>query len=71
PPPRGEHLSPGGKRPRTCGKRPRACGHARTRARARGASSGASDNGDTRVVGDEPPVKGLGIAKGARRPGKR
>lgn len=34
-------------------------------------SSSASDNGDTRVVGDEPPVKGLGIAKGARRPGKR
>ncbi|MGB3229590.1 MAG: heterodisulfide reductase-related iron-sulfur binding cluster, partial [Mycobacterium sp.] len=31
----------------------------------------ASGNGDARVVGDEPPVKGLGIAKGARRPGKR
>lgn len=30
-----------------------------------------SGNGQTRVVGDEPPVKGLGIAKGARRPGKR
>ncbi|MGE2729223.1 heterodisulfide reductase-related iron-sulfur binding cluster [Mycolicibacterium vaccae] len=29
-----------------------------------------SSNGD-RVVGDEPPVKGLGIAKGARRPGRR
>jgi hypothetical protein len=28
-------------------------------------------NGEARVVGDEPPVKGLGIAKGARRPGKR
>ncbi|WP_396903806.1 (Fe-S)-binding protein, partial [Mycolicibacterium phlei] len=26
---------------------------------------------DDRIVGDEPPVKGLGIAKGARRPGKR
>lgn len=34
-------------------------------------SSSAADNGETRVVGDEPPVKGLGIAKGARRPGKR
>ncbi|WP_179965789.1 (Fe-S)-binding protein [Mycolicibacterium confluentis] len=31
------------------------------------ATSGAGD----RVVGDEAPVKGLGIAKGARRPGKR
>lgn len=31
----------------------------------------SSDNGDSRIVGDEPPVKGLGIAKGARRPGKR
>ncbi|WP_193044663.1 (Fe-S)-binding protein [Mycolicibacterium baixiangningiae] len=31
----------------------------------------ASGNGDARVVGDEAPVKGLGIAKGARRPGKR
>jgi Fe-S oxidoreductase len=31
----------------------------------------AAGNGDARVVGDEPPVKGLGIAKGARRPGKR
>ncbi|BBY18097.1 (Fe-S)-binding protein [Mycolicibacterium litorale] len=31
----------------------------------------ASGNGDARIVGDEPPVKGLGIAKGARRPGKR
>lgn len=34
-------------------------------------SQPASGNGDVRVVGDEPPVKGLGIAKGARRPGKR
>lgn len=34
-------------------------------------SQPASGNGDARVVGDEPPVKGLGIAKGARRPGKR
>ncbi|WP_165804672.1 (Fe-S)-binding protein [Mycolicibacterium austroafricanum] len=34
-------------------------------------SSSGPDNGETRVVGDEPPVKGLGIAKGARRPGKR
>ncbi|MHA3024048.1 heterodisulfide reductase-related iron-sulfur binding cluster [Mycobacterium sp. BMJ-28] len=32
-------------------------------------SSNGSDN--DRVVGDEAPVKGLGIAKGARRPGKR
>ncbi|KUI26984.1 Fe-S oxidoreductase [Mycobacterium sp. IS-1496] len=31
----------------------------------------ASGNGDARIVGEEPPVKGLGIAKGARRPGKR
>jgi hypothetical protein len=31
----------------------------------------AAGTGDARVVGDEPPVKGLGIAKGARRPGKR
>jgi len=34
-------------------------------------SDNGSSNGDARVVGDEPPVKGLGIAKGARRPGKR
>ncbi|MCV7278286.1 4Fe-4S dicluster domain-containing protein [Mycolicibacterium flavescens] len=34
------------------------------------APSSGSD-GDARIVGDEPPVKGLGIAKGARRPGKR
>ncbi len=33
-------------------------------------SSNGSGGGD-RVVGDEAPVKGLGIAKGARRPGKR
>ncbi|MGP4055997.1 (Fe-S)-binding protein [Mycobacterium sp. 4D054] len=32
--------------------------------------NGSGDGGD-RVVGDEPPVKGLGIAKGARRPGRR
>ncbi|CAA0108029.1 putative iron-sulfur-binding oxidoreductase FadF [Mycolicibacterium vanbaalenii] len=31
----------------------------------------ATGNGEAGVVGDEPPVKGLGIAKGARRPGKR
>lgn len=31
----------------------------------------SSNGSDDRVVGDEPPVKGLGIAKGARRPGKR
>ncbi|MEZ0340376.1 heterodisulfide reductase-related iron-sulfur binding cluster [Mycobacterium sp. pV006] len=30
-----------------------------------------SSSDDDRVVGDEPPVKGLGIAKGARRPGRR
>ncbi|WP_170980962.1 (Fe-S)-binding protein [Mycolicibacterium sp. CR10] len=35
------------------------------------APSNGSGNGEARVVGDEPPVKGLGIAKGARRPGKR
>ncbi|MBI3225917.1 MAG: (Fe-S)-binding protein [Mycolicibacterium cosmeticum] len=35
------------------------------------ASSNGSDSGADRVVGDEAPVKGLGIAKGARRPGKR
>ena len=34
-------------------------------------ASHGSGNGEARVVGDEPPVKGLGIAKGARRPGKR
>ncbi|MBX7449434.1 4Fe-4S dicluster domain-containing protein [Mycolicibacterium sp. 3033] len=34
-------------------------------------SSNGSGNGEARIVGDEPPVKGLGIAKGARRPGKR
>ncbi|MCK0175514.1 (Fe-S)-binding protein [Mycolicibacterium sp. F2034L] len=34
-------------------------------------SSNGSSDGDARIVGDEPPVKGLGIAKGARRPGKR
>ncbi len=33
-------------------------------------SSNGSGGGD-RVVGDEAPVKGLSIAKGARRPGKR
>ena len=33
-------------------------------------SNGATGN-DDRVVGDEAPVKGLGIAKGAGRPGKR
>jgi len=31
----------------------------------------SDSNGETRVVGEEPPVKGLGIAKGARRPGRR
>jgi Fe-S oxidoreductase len=36
------------------------------------APSNGSGNGEASVVGDdEPPVKGLGIAKGARRPGKR
>ena len=35
------------------------------------AASNGSGNGEARIVGDEPPVKGLGIAKGARRPGKR
>ena len=34
-------------------------------------TSNGSGNGEASVVGDEPPVKGLGIAKGARRPGKR
>ncbi|MDO3639055.1 Fe-S oxidoreductase, partial [Mycolicibacterium sp. KC 300] len=34
-------------------------------------STNGSGNGEARVVGDEPPVKGLGIAKGARRPGRR
>ncbi|TRW77880.1 4Fe-4S dicluster domain-containing protein [Mycolicibacterium sp. 018/SC-01/001] len=34
-------------------------------------SGNGSGNGEARIVGDEPPVKGLGIAKGARRPGKR
>ncbi|MCZ8380101.1 heterodisulfide reductase-related iron-sulfur binding cluster [Mycobacterium sp. CPCC 205372] len=34
-------------------------------------SPNGSGNGEARVVGDEPPVKGLGIAKGARRPGRR
>ncbi|ORB31506.1 4Fe-4S dicluster domain-containing protein [Mycolicibacterium parafortuitum] len=33
--------------------------------------NGSSGSGDDRVVGDEPPVKGLGIAKGARRPGRK
>lgn len=32
-------------------------------------SNGSGD--DSRIVGDEAPVVGLGIAKGARRPGKR
>lgn len=43
-------------------------------AEAEAAPAAPSSNGsgdDARVVGDEPPVKGLGIAKGARRPGKR
>jgi Fe-S oxidoreductase len=31
----------------------------------------STSNGEARVVGDEEPVKGLGIAKGTRRPGKR
>lgn len=31
----------------------------------------ASSNGDTAPAKEEPPVKGLGIAKGARPPGKR
>jgi Fe-S oxidoreductase len=35
------------------------------------ASESAPAAKDDRIVGDEPPVKGLGIAKGARRPGKR
>ncbi|AFM15216.1 Fe-S oxidoreductase [Mycolicibacterium chubuense NBB4] len=35
------------------------------------APSNGSGNGSPRVVGDEPPVKGLGIAKGARRPGRK
>jgi Fe-S oxidoreductase len=34
-------------------------------------SSNGSSGSEASVVGDEPPVKGLGIAKGARRPGKR
>lgn len=34
-------------------------------------ASNGSGNGEARVVGDEPPVKGLGIAKGARRPGRK
>ncbi|MDG4663257.1 (Fe-S)-binding protein [Mycobacterium sp. 236(2023)] len=34
-------------------------------------ASDGSGNGEARVVGDEPPVKGLGIAKGARRPGRK
>ncbi|MET0898409.1 MAG: (Fe-S)-binding protein, partial [Mycobacterium sp.] len=34
-------------------------------------STEGSSNGEARIVGDEPPAKGLGIAKGARRPGKR
>ena len=34
-------------------------------------SPAGSGDGDARIVDDEPPVKGLGIAKGARRPGKR
>ncbi|BBX19061.1 Fe-S oxidoreductase [Mycolicibacterium duvalii] len=34
-------------------------------------SPNGSQGDDGRVVGDEPPVKGLGIAKGARRPGRR
>jgi hypothetical protein len=38
---------------------------------AQAPSTNGSGNGEARVVGDEPPVKGLGIAKGARRPGKR
>ncbi|BBY73974.1 Fe-S oxidoreductase [Mycolicibacterium parafortuitum] len=33
--------------------------------------NGSSGSGDDRIVGDEPPVKGLGIAKGARRPGRK
>ncbi|MGA5462006.1 heterodisulfide reductase-related iron-sulfur binding cluster [Mycobacterium sp. NPDC050041] len=36
-----------------------------------GSDANGSDGGEARVVGDEAPVKGLGIAKGARRPGKR
>jgi hypothetical protein len=35
------------------------------------APSATNGNGEARIVGDEPPVKGLGIAKGARRPGRR
>ncbi|KMO76563.1 heterodisulfide reductase-related iron-sulfur binding cluster [Mycolicibacterium chlorophenolicum] len=35
------------------------------------AAPATNGNGEARVVGDEPPVKGLGIAKGARRPGRR
>lgn len=34
-------------------------------------SSNGSGSGEARIVGDEPPVKGLGIAKGARRPGRK
>ncbi|VEG51342.1 Fe-S oxidoreductase [Mycolicibacterium aurum] len=34
-------------------------------------ATNGSGNGEARVVGDEPPVKGLGIAKGARRPGRK
>ena len=34
-------------------------------------ASGGANIGEARIVGDEPPVKGLGIAKGARRPGRK
>jgi hypothetical protein len=35
------------------------------------APTNGSGNGEARVVGEEPPVKGLGIVKGARRPGRK
>ncbi|CAN5371441.1 (Fe-S)-binding protein [soil metagenome] len=44
---------------------------AATEPAAEASSSNGSSNGEPSVVGDEPPVKGLGIAKGTRRPGKR
>ncbi|MEW5809676.1 MAG: (Fe-S)-binding protein [Actinomycetota bacterium] len=49
---------------------PKAEPEAEPEAEAEAKPSG-NGNGEARVVGDEPPVKGLGIAKGARRPGRR
>lgn len=54
--------------PEPAAAEPAADAQPETQSEPEAASTG---NGEARVVGDEPPVKGLAIAKGARRPGKK